>query len=132
MATDPVLSPSPDYMLQQLVDGTTQTLSFDSTASTNATTVKTTAGAIMLIQCFNAVASARYLKLYNKASNPVPATDVPVATIRLPPSDSREVLLGSRGSLFPVGIAFVITANPGDADVTAIGAKDVKLKMDFT
>jgi hypothetical protein len=53
-------------------------------ASTNATSLKASAGQAYSIDVFNVAAYPVYLKLYNKASAPTVGTDTPIATIPVP------------------------------------------------
>jgi hypothetical protein len=62
-----------------------------SAATTNATSVKTSMADLFRVRGYNASTSARYLKLYNKASAPTVGTDTPVATYYLPPSSPFEI-----------------------------------------
>lgn len=98
-------------------------------ASTNATSVKGSAGTIKAIQGYNAKASPVYLKLYNKATAPTVGTDTPVKTIYLPPS-SAFALDFSFG--FSVGIAYALTGAAADNDATALAAGDILcLNVDY-
>jgi hypothetical protein len=94
------------------------------TASTNATSVKATAGNVYHIVAANMATSARFLKLYNKATAPVVGTDTPLVTLYLPAgggySDVFDIPLG-----FTVGIAYAVTGGVGDGDTTAVAANDV-------
>lgn len=96
-----------------------------SAATTNATSVKTSAGKLVRIRGYNAAASIRYLKLYNKASAPTVGTDTPVLTLAIPASGSFEFDLGALGFPFATGIAYAITGAAADADTTAIAAGDI-------
>lgn len=104
-----------------------------SAASTNLTSVKTSQGRVSGGIVTNASASWRYLKLFNKNSAPVIGTDVPIATVGLPPNS--QVNLGSvfdqYGIHFAAGIAYAITAGPADADNAAIGANEVVVLLLF-
>lgn len=97
-----------------------------SAATTNATSVKASAGAIGEIFAFNTSASTKFLKLYNKASAPVVGTDVPVITIPIAPSAESNFRISDMGGMrFTTGIAFAITAAAADNDTTAVAAGDV-------
>lgn len=93
-------------------------------ASTNATSVKASAGDVGKISGFNAAAAKRYLKLYNKASAPVVGTDTPVLTLTLPAGAPFNFDLGNH--YFSTGIAYALTVNGADADTTALTAADVE------
>lgn len=93
-------------------------------ATTNATSVKASAGVVKSIRGHNAKASAVFLKLYNTAAAPAVGTDVPVVTLRLAPTADFAIDLGS-GVRFSTGIGYGITGAAADADVTALLAGDV-------
>lgn len=104
-----------------------------SAATTNATSVKATAGRIASGNITNNSASWRYLKLYNKASAPTVGTDVPIQVIGLKPGDNTDLtnLVNIFGLSFATGIAYAITGAPADNDTTAIGASEVIVAMQF-
>lgn len=93
-------------------------------ATTNATSVKASAGTLLGIKGHNARASAVYLKLYNKAAAPTVGTDTPVLTIYLPASTSFA-LDWPRGFSFATGIALALTTGSADADTGALTAADI-------
>jgi hypothetical protein len=100
--------------------------------TTNLTSVKTTAGTINSLTISNTNASATYfLKIYNKASAPVPGTDTPIHTISLPPG-TRSIDTGAYGIRLATGIAYSITGAVADADTTAIPASEVLVNMSYT
>ena len=93
-------------------------------ASTNAMLVKASAGRVAGIHAYNATAVVKYLKLYNKATAPVPGTDTPLYTFALEPG-ATSMEMGTLGLPFSTGIGFGITGLVADADVTALVAGDV-------
>lgn len=96
-----------------------------SAATTNATSVKATAGQVYAIEVGNNHATnVAYLKLYNKASAPTVGTDTPVETILLPPRVPRDIVFDA-GAPFTTGIAYAITGAAGDADTTAVALDQV-------
>ena len=99
----------------------------NSAATTNAASVKASAGTVYSITVSNTAASPRYVKLYNKASAPTVGTDVPVLTIPVPAGGVVSVLFGTTGHRLATGIALAITANAADSDTTAVGASEVKV-----
>ncbi len=103
----------------------------NSAATTNATSVKTSAGNLHNMAISNTSASPRYLKLYNKASAPTVGTDVPVLTITLPANSFNPINFGVTGYRFATGIAFAITGAAADNDTTAIGASEVKVLTSY-
>lgn len=95
--------------------------------STNATSIKPTAGNLYSITISNISASARYVKLYNKATAPTVGTDIPILTISIPAGGIINVPFGEVGYRFGTGIALATTANGLDSDATAIVAGEVKI-----
>lgn len=108
--------------------GTPTTSFVNSAATTNATSVKASAGTVYSVTASNTSASARYLKFYNKASAPTVGTDVPVLTLALPASGGlQNVILGTLGLRFSTGVALAITAGAADSDTAVIAANEVKV-----
>lgn len=101
-----------------------------SAASTNATSVKASAGQVYTMYAANNSTSWRYVKLYNKASAPTVGTDTPVQTYGLPPGGGG-VLPVPVGMSFSLGIAMAITNGIAHADNTAIGANEVAVSLTF-
>lgn len=93
-----------------------------STASTNATSVKVTAGNAYAVVLSNPGATAAYFKLYNKASAPTVGTDVPVITIPVPATSTIAYEFGAVGLRFTTGVAFALTGAITDADTTSSAA----------
>jgi len=101
-----------------------------SAASTNATCLKNSPGTIYSLFIHNNSGSARYLRLYDKASAPVVGTDTPIAIIQVTPSVSKEMCL-AHGITFRTGIAFALT-NGGDlTNSTAVAADAIHLHIDY-
>jgi hypothetical protein len=98
-------------------------------ASTNATSVKASAGNLFKIVGTQVNAAARYLKLYNKASAPTVGTDTPIWTFYLPPTAVGGGLFtldfGAQPLYFATGIAYALTTAAADADTGALTAGDV-------
>jgi hypothetical protein len=99
-----------------------------SAASTNATSVKASAGQVFGYYLFNANAATRYLKLYNKASSPTVGTDTPVATIPIPAGAAANVEF-TQGVAFATGIALALTTGIADADTGAVAANEVVVNL---
>ncbi len=96
-------------------------------SSTNATSVKATAGMVHGIIVGNNAASARFLKFYDKASAPVVGTDTPLFTVIIPANTvSPPVPFDSSiGIPFINGIAFAITTGIADSDTNGTSLDDV-------
>lgn len=98
-------------------------------ASTNATNVKATPGTVLHVMGYNAAASARFLKLYDKASAPTVGTDVPRKTVYLPATASFSFTFNGA---YALGIGFALTGAAADADATNLTAGDVLcLNIDY-
>lgn len=98
-----------------------------SAASTNATSLKASAGTIYSLTAFNLNAAVRYLKLYNKASSPTVGTDTPVATFAIPASTTGAGFTISFpfGFDFETGIAYATTTGAADSDTGAVAANEI-------
>jgi len=92
-----------------------------STASVNANLVL--AGNVLLKAgtASNSTATAYFLKLYNKATQPVCGTDVPVWTIALPANQNTPLNAGD-GVTFPLGLGMCLTGAMPDNDTTVAAA----------
>lgn len=88
-------------------------------ATTNATSAKASAGTLYSVVLTNPIATAAFVKLYNKASAPTVGTDVPVATFTVPASGDYTHEFGALGLRFTTGIAYAVTGLAADSDTTA-------------
>jgi len=100
-------------------------------ADINATVVKGTAGKLYGFQIANNTASTKYVRLYNKASAPAPATDTPIRRIAIPPNGVASYHVGQGLDGFTAGIAYVATGGLADTDTTALAANDLTINMDY-
>ena len=96
---------------------------FVSAASTNATSVKATAGRVVGWNLANTTASWKYVKLHNTAAAPTAGTGV-VQTIPIPPNGLNVKSLGG-GVGYSTGIGVTIVGGSADADATAVAVGDV-------
>src|SRR6516165_8021255 len=99
-------------------------------ATTNATSLKASAGEMARIDVFNTATYAVFLKFYNKSSSPTVGTDTPVWTIPVSAGGgySTEFM---RGKYFSTGIAYAITKLQADNDTTAVVAGDLTGSIDW-
>lgn len=100
-----------------------------SAASTNATSLKASAGTLYTLYAVNLNAAVRYVKFYNKASAPTVGTDTPVATFPIPASTTGAgfaIDLGP-GFDFATGIAYATTTGAADSDTAAVAANEIFL-----
>lgn len=103
------------------------------TGSTNANSVKASAGNLYSIVAIGLTANVRYLKLYNKASSPTVGTDTPIMTIPIPGNTQGAgvSIPFSMGVNFGTGIALAITTGAADADTGAVTASDVIINLTY-
>lgn len=95
-----------------------------SVASTNAGTVKASAGRVYGWSFSNLSANWVFVKLFNKATAPVPGTDTPVESIAIPPG--REAQFHNMfGVAHASGIGIAVTSGYADMDTGAVAAGDV-------
>lgn len=103
-----------------------------SAASTNATSVKGSAGQIFTIIAHNTNAAVRYLKLYNKATSPTVGTDVPVMTLPIPGNTAGAGFVldtGGMGIVFGTGIGLALTTGVADADTGGVAANEIVVNL---
>jgi hypothetical protein len=118
--------------IQQVYTATPGTAVFTltSAATTNATNVKASNGNLLAILANNASASARWIRLYNKATAPTVGTDTPIVVIQIPASSSKEITLDP-GVIFSNGIGIAITGAAALLDTTAVAANDVQVALSY-
>lgn len=104
-----------------------------SAGSTNATSLKGSAGQIYMISAINLNAAVRYLKIYNKATAPTVGTDTPVWTFPIPASATGAgfVLSIPTGVEFSLGIALALTTGVADADTGAVAANEIIVNIAY-
>jgi hypothetical protein len=96
-------------------------------ATINATVVKASAGRLYKIKGYNAKASVVYLKFWNKATTPAPASDAAliVFSFALKASDQFDIDLTPVGYAFATGIGYTISTGSANTDATAVVAADI-------
>lgn len=95
-----------------------------SAASTNATSVKASAGQVFGWYIYNDGAAEVYFKIYDKASAPTVGTDVPDIVLVIPAGAAANVF-SDIGIAFGTGIATAITTGAADSDTGAVAASQV-------
>jgi hypothetical protein len=112
-----------------VIKGTTTHRLLSAAASTNATSVKVSAGNVHKVYGVSGNAAARYLKFYNKATAPTVGTDTPIFTFYIPPNTVNggqfSFDFGAQPHYFSTGIAYAMTTAAADADTGALTAGDV-------
>lgn len=102
-----------------------------SLATTNAASIKASAGKVFAGSFMNASAAVKYVRLYNLATAPTVGTSTPYAVIAIPATSSKEVEFGTLGINFGTGIAIAITNAATDLDATAVAAGDVRVLLSY-
>ena len=125
-ATDPalVVSLSPN---SPIVLPTPTSSIINSAATTNATSVKASAGTVYSVTASNTGAAAAFVKLYNLATAPTVGTSTIAITISVPAGGTTNLSFGAAGARFSTGIGLSITNLGTDADATAVTAAQVKV-----
>lgn len=97
--------------------------SLTTAATTNAALIKSSAGCLYELSIANPTATAAYVKLYNKATAPVPGTDIPILTIAIPAGAEKILEFGALGKRFATGLGIAVTAAAAatDTGVTVAG-----------
>ena len=97
-----------------------------SAATNNATVVKAGPGSVALIVASNVNAAVRYLKFYNKATTPAPASDNTLLklVVALPPGSVNQVIAPPCGIQFSSGISFALVTGITDTDNTAVAISE--------
>ena len=101
-----------------------------SQATTNATSVKATAGRVLGYTLTNTTAAFKFVRLYNKATAPTVGTDSPAVIIGLPPN-STIIRTVEGGVGYSLGIAYAITGLVADLDATITAVNDVVGEIDY-
>lgn len=82
--------------------------------------IKASAGQLYKLSVSNTNTGNLYLRIYNKATNPVPGTDTPIWRDVIPPG-GREIQISDIGIAFTTGISWVFTSGSlSDSDVTPV------------
>lgn len=114
--------------------GTGTAYSVVTAASTNAASIKTSAGSVYEVSISNVTATPLYVKLYNKTSAPTVGTDVPVATIPVPATSTTSgfvnVVFGTNGKRFSSGIAIAATGAVAAND-TSVAVAGVQVHLTY-
>ena len=104
---------------------------FQSAASTNTQLIAAGARKLYGFGFQNLTATPAFVKLYNKASVPVLASDIPVAIIQVPANSASPVFSSVRGRAFPLGIAFACTGLVANNDATATALNQIIGYVDY-
>lgn len=101
-----------------------------SAATTNATSVKTSAGSVISIVVTNSSAAIKYFKLYNKSSAPTVGTDTPILTLGVGAGQTVSYIPPVYSRL-ATGIAYALTGGIAVADTTAVALNDLSVHISY-
>jgi len=103
------------------------------TTSTNLTVVKAGPAVLYNVVISNPTAVAGFLKIYNKASAPAPASDHPVLYFPITASVTQTFHFGEVGVVFDTGLSFATTNAIAENDNTNVGAlTDCHIVLTYT
>jgi len=125
-----IASVAPTDLTGTAIAGPTGLYHVVSLATTNAALIKASYGRMWALSAFNTTAADKFIKLFNKSTAPVPGTDTPVKTFRVPANGS-VVWVPGIGSAFNLGLGVAIVGAAADLDATAVAAGDVILDIDW-
>ena len=95
--------------------------------------VKTSVGVIGSLCISNSnQTSGYYLKMYNKASAPAPASDTPIFVYYIPANFNDCVDVGAWGIRYTTGIAYTVVKNVAKTDSTAPNKDLVSVNIAYT
>lgn len=105
-----------------------------SAATTNAASIKGSAGQVYGAIITNTNAAVRYVKLYNKATAPTVGTDIPVMTLAIPGNTAGAGMVFSfeNGIAFGTGIGSATTTGAADSDTGAVAANEIIVNLFYT
>ena len=96
-----------------------------SAVSTNDTLIRTGEVRLFGAVLTNDAAGTLYVKYYNKATEPVVGTDIPVLTLAVKTKETINIDLGQDGLLFDKGLGIGVSGAIPDADATDTGANEM-------
>lgn len=115
-------------LAQKTLEGkATENYSGVSAATNNAASVATGYRRVHGYHIINTTAALKYVKLYDKATAPAPATDTALLKVRLGiPANGGAVMFAEQGiKEFQDGLGIAIVGASADNDNTAVAAGDV-------
>ena len=101
------------------------------TGDNNLVSVKGTVTTIVSCLVQNVSATAFYLKIYNKNSAPVIASDTPVYRLFVPANGQAELPLGT-GARLASGLGIALSRDQADTGATAVAAGDGVINITYT
>ena len=106
----------------------TDRMDYVAAATNNATSLKASAGQLYGASVYNNAGYPVYLKFYNKATAPAPASDTVVFEIPAQAGTERE-FHSDEGLAFGTGIAYALVKGISDTDNTSVAATDATVDL---
>ncbi|MGL4176103.1 MAG: hypothetical protein ACRCSN_08485 [Dermatophilaceae bacterium] len=91
-------------------------------ATTNLVVPRNAAASLYELTVFNPSAAVVFVKLYNKTTAPVLATDVPLVVLPVAAGALGSFAFGFTGKRFSTGVAMAVTGAAPNTDATAVAA----------
>lgn len=110
------------YIVNPYMGAATEPVKIAAAATTNETSAFVGPCQMAGMSLVNTSAADLYLKVYDKASAPVLASDVPVRKFAIKAGQPLVDKYQDEMPVFVNGFAYAITAALGDTDTTAVGA----------
>ncbi|QPD06456.1 hypothetical protein [Synechococcus phage S-SRP01] len=102
----------------------------NSSATTNAAVIKSTAANFYGLSVMNTSATTKYVRFYSKATTPTVGTDVPIMVVAVPATSSKEIVY-LPALRIGTGLGVAITGGAAATDATAVAAGDVQLLVSY-
>lgn len=125
-ATDTSAAAPLPVQLRALASGGATPYRLVSTTGDNATSVKGSTAVLYGVLATNTNSSARYVKLYDRATSPVVGTSVPAMTI---PVARLSTISLPQGVTFPAGLAIATTTGAADSDTGGVAANELVVTL---
>ena len=115
---------------QKVSDARVSTAHLITAASTNATSVKASAGRLRAVSIYNNAAYPIYVKFHNTAGAPTPGSGV-VYAVPCQAGQARDHVVAAGGRAFATGIGMSVVKGIADADATAVAASDASIEVAY-
>lgn len=129
VATDTSASAPLPVQITPITSGGATKHSVISAATANATVVQGSASTLYSISVTNDSTSARYFKLYNKATAPT-SSDTPVWRLRIPPGGGA-IETFPLGLVFGTGLGYRVVTGATDSDNTSVGLSEIFINLSY-
>lgn len=108
--------------------------SFLSTAAVQAANIKSSAGTVWDVQCFNHGTTKAYIRLYNQTASPGTGDTANIVwrgTVPASADGGGFVVQFPNGRQFSTGIGIRVSGSGADNDATALVANDVRCNVGY-